>query len=689
MADYHFAATLVCRSKGQSAVAAAAYRAGVSLDDERLGKTFDYTRRRGVLHSEIRTPEQTPDWMRDRAQLWNAVEKAEKRKDSQLARSIDIALPYELSLEHNLELVRSFVDAEYVSRGMIADFAIHAPGRKGDIRNVHVHILLTTREIAGPGFGPKVREWNAKNELLEWRKAWADHANRVLEREGFEERIDHRSLSDQGIDREPTTHVGPTGKKMEERGDVSDRAQKNRDIKATNDNIELLEKELAESEERLADLKRQLVAERIERIQKIARAANALWQKAEQRWGQPTTTERAPEPEPSAKQPEPPAATPRRPSRRRQPAAERMEQIQKVVRAAKAFSEKADQLQSSMRRLHPDGPPPYPENSPPPVSVGGKAVPMPDDLSEAQKQEAERQTEEQKKEQARQDKAAKDEADRLQKIRDGENRRIEQLAKQNAEQITARAEQMRQEYALLHTDMVRRAQFDSHNAELYRRAEEQKRKEEIERQARLEEKAKEGPIRDASTRYNQALGQHYDLRDPYASLAKSAMAEYAAFNRDREAYDQKIAKTADPIERQALDLRRRIEGAEYLSLTGDRLAKMSEIITGRLNSQEAVKERQKATNYRIEAQDLRQQLRELRQEKAPDKDPERERTEAKAELEIVRRPGTHQPNQYAPLITKMDDAAKAQEQEAAEKDPERLRQQEKERELQRKRDRER
>ena len=220
---------------------------------------------------------------------------------------------------------------------------------------------------------------------------------------------------------------------------------------------------------------------------------------------------------------------------------------------------------------------------------------MPDDLSEAQKQEAERQTEEQKKEQARQDKAAKDEADRLQKIRDDENRRIEQLAKQNAEQITARAEQMRQEYALLHTDMVRRAQFDSHNAELYRRAEEQKRKEEIERQARLEEKAKEGPIRDASARYNQALGQHYDLRDPYASLAKSAMAEYAAFNRDREAYDQKIAKTADPIERQALDLRKRIEGAEYLSLTGDRLAKMSEIITGRLNSQEAVKERQKAT----------------------------------------------------------------------------------------------
>ena len=215
MADYHFAATLVCRSKGQSAVAAAAYRAGVVLEDERLGKTFDYTRRRGVQHTEIRTPASTPDWMRDRGQLWNAIEKAEKRKDSQLARSIDIALPYELSLEQNLELVRSFVDEQYVSRGMIADFAIHAPGRKGDIRNVHVHILLTTREITGSGFGPKQRDWNDKKELLEWRKAWADHANRILEREGFEERIDHRSLLDQGIDREPTTHVGPAGKEME------------------------------------------------------------------------------------------------------------------------------------------------------------------------------------------------------------------------------------------------------------------------------------------------------------------------------------------------------------------------------------------------------------------------------------------------------------------------------------------
>jgi hypothetical protein len=332
MAQYHFAATLVARSKGQSAVAAAAYRAGMRLDDERLGKTFDYTRRRGVLHTEILAPDNAPDWMRDRGQLWNAVEKAEKRKDSQLARSLDIALPHELTPEQNLDLVREFVRAEFVVRGMIADVAIHAPGRRGDDRNVHAHILLTTREIAGPGFGSKARDWNSKQELQEWRKAWADHANRILEREGFEERIDHRSLSDQGIDREPTTHIGPAGKEMEERGEASDRAKRNRDIKAANDDMECAARAIIESEERLAELKRQLVVERMGKIGQTVSAADSIWKEAERRWApapnrvtelepsapakQPERTTEpappAPQPEPPAIQPEPPAQTSRR-----------------------------------------------------------------------------------------------------------------------------------------------------------------------------------------------------------------------------------------------------------------------------------------------------------------------------------------------------------------------------------------
>jgi ATP-dependent exoDNAse (exonuclease V) alpha subunit len=311
MALYHFAARIIQRSEGQSAVASAAYRAGERLDDERLGRTFDYRRHLGVLHTEILAPGNAPDWMRDRSQLWNAVEKAEKRKDSQLARSIDIALPHELNLEQNLELLRGFVQEQYVDAGMIADIAIHLPGRSGDIRNVHAHIALTTREITGSGFGLKNRDWNSKDELLEWRKAWADHANRILEREGFEERIDHRSLEDQGYDREPTIHVGPPGKQMDERGDRSDRAHQNRDIKADNDNLALLQKEVAESETRLIQLRRQLASERLAQIQNTVRAADAVWTKAEQRDAPEPDPPPAPEPSAPTKQPEAPTGSPR------------------------------------------------------------------------------------------------------------------------------------------------------------------------------------------------------------------------------------------------------------------------------------------------------------------------------------------------------------------------------------------
>jgi hypothetical protein len=631
MAQYHFAAKIVCRSKGQSAVAAAAYRARTILADERTAKTFDYSRRRReLLFAEILTPANTPFWMRDREQLWNAVEKAEKRKDSQLARSLDIALPYELSLEHNIELLRGYVQERFVDQGMIADIAIHKPGRTGDIRNVHAHILLTTREIAGPGFGRKARDWNDKKELLEWRKAWADHANRVLVPLGFEP-IDHRSLVDQGIDREATTHVGPAGKEMDQRGVPSDRAQKNRDTKSANDNMAALKKELADSENRLAELKRQLAVERMEQIQKTVSAADAVWEQAEQRHA-PT-----------------------------QPL----------------------QLQ---------GAPSYPGNSAPPVSAGGKAAPMPDDLSEQQKhaaeQDAARQKQAQDQEQARQQKAAEDEQARQKQVAEdeqkkqeaqkqenirAENKRVEDLAKQDAERQAAQAEEMRKEYALMHSDMVRKSQFDAHNAEMYRRAEESRSRERL---AALERQAKEGPIRDAGLRYGQALGQNYDLRDPYGSLAKSAMAEYAAFMRDRQAYDRQIAQTADPIERQALDLRKRIEGADYLSLTGDRIAAQSELITGRRNSEEAVKEREKATNWRIQAQDLRQQLRELHRGPAQEKDRERQRLD-----EIIKQQDE---------IRKAKERAKEKGKEKEkEKDKEGEKQQERERKRQRERDRER
>ena len=138
--------------------------------------------------------------MQDRAALWNAVEAAETRKNSQVAREIRVALPAELDHAQRVELVRAFCQREFVARGMVADIALHAPGREGDDRNHHAHILLTTREIGPEGFGAKNRDWNAVEMLEEWREAWARDSNRALERCGHDERIDHRTLEAQRIE---------------------------------------------------------------------------------------------------------------------------------------------------------------------------------------------------------------------------------------------------------------------------------------------------------------------------------------------------------------------------------------------------------------------------------------------------------------------------------------------------------
>jgi hypothetical protein len=612
MAQYHFHASILKRSEGHSVVASAAYRAGERLYDSRIGYAFDYRRRHGILYTEILAPENTPDWMLDRFQLWNGVEKAEKRKDSQLARSIDISLMSELTFDQNLELIRDFVKKTWVEQGMLADIAIHTPGKESDQRNIHAHILLTMRVITADGFGNKERDWNDREEFVQWREAWADFANAALERAGFAERIDHRSLIEQGIGREPTIHVGPSGREIEHRGKTSDRAQKNRDIKATNDNIELLEKELAESEKRLAALKQQQAAERMEQIQNTVRAANLIWKKTEQR-------------------------------------------------------------QSPAPPLQPQGPPPYPENSPLPASASGKAVSMPDDLSEAQKTEAERQIAEQKKEQARQDKIAEDEKTRLQKEvsdaesrlqqrRDAENKKVDDLAKEIRDRLAAQAEEIRQLHLRIDAMKEQQARIDAYRAEQEKIAADDRRREDRERQGKLEAQSKEGPLRDAGARYAQALGQHYDFGNPYASLAKVAMAEYAAFRKDREALDQQIAGTTDPKERQALDLRKRIEGAEYIVMTSDRIAQQSMVITGRRDSEEAVKFRKRATDCRIQALDLRQQLRQLQRGPAPEKEAERERTKVQPP---AGRPQTRAAGEYD-LIKKVHDAQKAKQQQRKE-----------------------
>ncbi|PZP27518.1 MAG: MobA/MobL family protein [Kocuria rhizophila] len=200
MAIYHFDASVISRSKGRSATAASAYRAAERVVDRRTGEMHDYTRKHGVEHTEILAPAHAPDWARDRSALWNAVEQIERRKDAQVSREVRVALPSELSVEQNRDLVRGFVQEQFVARGMVADIALHAPGREGDQRNHHAHIMLTTREIGPEGFGAKNRDWNAKELLVDWRSSWAEHVNRTLERCSVYERVDHRTLEAQRED---------------------------------------------------------------------------------------------------------------------------------------------------------------------------------------------------------------------------------------------------------------------------------------------------------------------------------------------------------------------------------------------------------------------------------------------------------------------------------------------------------
>lgn len=210
MAIYHLSAKVITRAKGQSVIACAAYRAGEKLNDERHGEIYDYTKKQDIAHSEILLPDNAPQWMRDRGKLWNAVEQSEKRKDSQLAREVQVALPRELTLSQNIELTREFVTNQFVSQGMVADFNIHVDKASDGDLQPHAHILLTMREIKAEGFGQKVREWNDKSNLQQWREQWAEYTNKHLALNGHDIVVDHRSLAEQGIDLEPQKKIGAT-----------------------------------------------------------------------------------------------------------------------------------------------------------------------------------------------------------------------------------------------------------------------------------------------------------------------------------------------------------------------------------------------------------------------------------------------------------------------------------------------
>ena len=248
MALYHFHVGQIKRSAGRSAVECAAYRAGEKLYSEYYGLISDYTHKGGVVHTEIMLPPHAPREYADRQTLWNAVEEAEHNKNAQLAYSFDIALQNEFTMEENIELARKFLLDNFISRGMIADFAVHQPDKDGGIANPHFHVMCPIRPLNPDGtWGAKQRrvyrengkldavsttDWVKPETLEAWREAWTTLCNAKFEEKSLPCRIDHRSYKRQGIEQIPTVHEGVTVRQMEAKGVVTDKGEHNRWIRS-------------------------------------------------------------------------------------------------------------------------------------------------------------------------------------------------------------------------------------------------------------------------------------------------------------------------------------------------------------------------------------------------------------------------------------------------------------------------
>ena len=254
MAIYHLSTKPISRSSGRSAVASIAYRAGIAITDERLGKSYDYTKRHGVLWTGLATPN---DVKIDRNELWNLAEKSENRSNSRTAREIVINIPHELM--QGDQGTGSMLAHEFASRlskkyQVAVDVAVHAPDKQGDNRNFHAHLLLTTRKLEQDRHGnikltdksqlemsntqlKQAGLLSNQDELKEIRKAWADLTNEYLAEHGIAERIDHRSHKDRGLDTLPTVKMGWQATELERKGIRTDVGNKNRDIKAYNANL--------------------------------------------------------------------------------------------------------------------------------------------------------------------------------------------------------------------------------------------------------------------------------------------------------------------------------------------------------------------------------------------------------------------------------------------------------------------
>ena len=241
MAIYHFSVKTISRGNGRSAVACAAYRSGEKLVCNFYGKEQDYTKKTGVEFTEIYAPENTNTELLNRQTLWNKVEKAERRKDALLAREFEVAFPGELNAEQRKNMLNELCQNLVKKYGVIVDAAIHAPHTDSgsDERNYHAHIMFTTRSINEHGdfSAKKYRDFSRDNgteTVSHWRESFAELCNQHLEKNGFDERVDHRSYEDQVCDLQATQHEGPQTTYLRRRGKFTEISLKNDEIKRRN-----------------------------------------------------------------------------------------------------------------------------------------------------------------------------------------------------------------------------------------------------------------------------------------------------------------------------------------------------------------------------------------------------------------------------------------------------------------------
>ena len=283
MAIYHMNIKIYGRSKGQSAIAASAFRSGEKLKDYETGETFNYSEKEGRVFSEVCLCDSAPNEYSDREILWNAVHKVDYKKNAQLWREFEVALPTEFTREEQIETVRDFVK-QLTDRGMCVDWSLHD---KGD-GNPHAHIMATVRSITEDGkwaaksrcvymldengqrifqkvdksgrkqyksYKETYNDWGKKERVEEWRAAWADCCNARLREE---DRIDHRSYKRQGIDKIPTIHEGYIAREIAARGGTSERIEINKEIRENNILLQEIAEEKKQIETKLKELEKEL-----------------------------------------------------------------------------------------------------------------------------------------------------------------------------------------------------------------------------------------------------------------------------------------------------------------------------------------------------------------------------------------------------------------------------------------------